>query len=72
MSLAEKMIAMFQVTEIQPLLAEVLDKIEDIPPIAMSKLLDKTASAEHFFKVTRLHNFQTANIPADSSYKCET
>ncbi|KAK1935986.1 hypothetical protein X943_000750 [Babesia divergens] len=55
MSLAEKMIAMFQVTEIQPLLAEVLDKIEDIPPIAMSKLLDKTASAEHFFKIAPIN-----------------
>ncbi|GFE54112.1 hypothetical protein BaOVIS_015160 [Babesia ovis] len=49
--LAEKMIAMFQVTEIQPFLCDLLDKLGEIPPFAMGKLLDKTSSAMHFFRI---------------------
>ncbi|ORM39349.1 uncharacterized protein BXIN_3061 [Babesia sp. Xinjiang] len=53
-ALAEKMIAMFQVTEIQPLLCDVLDKLGDIPPFAMAKLLGNTSSATHFFDIATL------------------
>ncbi|KAK1443473.1 hypothetical protein BgAZ_203490 [Babesia gibsoni] len=54
-TLAEKMIAMVQVTEIQPLLCDVLDTLDDIPPVVMSKLLENTSSAEHFFKIATVN-----------------
>ncbi|CDR94377.1 hypothetical protein, conserved [Babesia bigemina] len=50
-ALAEKMVAMFQVTEIQPMLCDVLDKLDDIPQFARAKLLANTSSANNFFKI---------------------
>ncbi|GBE60460.1 hypothetical protein, conserved [Babesia ovata] len=50
-ALAEKMISMFQVTEIQPMLCDVLDKLDDIPQFARAKLLANTSSANNFFKI---------------------
>ncbi|KAK2196768.1 bifunctional Xrn1 [Babesia duncani] len=50
-SIAEKMIGMFQVAEIQPLICDVLDQLDEIPQFALPKLLDDAASANNFYKI---------------------
>ncbi|EKX73932.1 hypothetical protein BEWA_039700 [Theileria equi strain WA] len=47
---------MFQVTEVQPLIVDVLDLLDEIPQSAMSKILEDTTSSQHFYKIA------TANI----------
>ncbi|UKK00628.2 hypothetical protein MACK_000702 [Theileria orientalis] len=49
--LVERMISMFQVTQIQPLIVNILDLLIDIPESAMSKILDDTSSSHNFYKI---------------------
>eukprot|EP00375_Theileria_parva_P003676 XP_766361.1 hypothetical protein [Theileria parva strain Muguga] len=53
--LAEKMISMFQVTQIQPLIVDVLDLLVEIPQSAMSKILEDRYSSHHFYKISTLN-----------------
>ncbi|XP_953940.1 uncharacterized protein TA05930 [Theileria annulata] len=53
--LAEKMISMFQVTQIQPLIVDVLDLLVEIPQSAMAKILEDTYSSHHFYKISTLN-----------------